>query len=132
MKATSKQADATLAKLTTAMQRNTSLATGGQAQHTSPVATYTPQPQPRKVLVSAGPRASGIRLKPDDNTRIRAVIQAGLSLQETLTVTDVIRLALEAYDPQRLNASDIARLRARDGRSNPARARMAQPVTAIQ
>jgi hypothetical protein len=140
MKVTSKQADATLARLTTAMQRNTTLATGSKdagAAMAGPVATYTPQPAPRRASQSivAGPsggRATGIRLKPDDNTKIREGIQAGLALAETLAVSDVIRIALRAYDPRHLSASDIAQLRARDGRSNPARLRGGSPATVTQ
>ena len=135
MKTTSKQADAklaTLAKLTNAMQRNTSLATGGQPRHAGPVATYTPQPPAPRTSAPANTRTSGIRLKPNDHVKIRAVIQAGLALQETLTVADTIRLALEAYDPKRLNASDIARLRASDGRLSKAAARRGELTTVAQ
>jgi len=127
MKITSKQADALAAKLTTAMQRNTTLATGkGSTQAAGPVATYTPQPpepRPMGALISGSPkhpsgRRSGIRLKADDDAKIREIIQAGFAFQENLTATDAIRLALRAYGPKHLTQADIAQIRAKDGRSN--------------
>ena len=139
MKVTSKHADATLAKLASVMERNTTLATGSEAKaaQSGPVATYTPSATPpasaRKPQRSIGSRTSGIRLQADDNSRIRQIIQAGLELQETLAVSDVIRLALAAYDPKRLTADDIAQLRAKDGRSAAAKSRRSpHNVTAPQ
>lgn len=129
MKVTSKQADATLNKLTSMMQRNTSLATSTPVsrQTSGPVATYAPQP-PAPVLTKPVGRSasSGIRLKPADHEKIRKVIQAGLDLQETLVVSDVIRIALAAYDPKRLGIDEIERLRATDGRKLAAKARATQ------
>ena len=129
MKVTSKQADALAAKLTNAMQRNTSLATGkGNTQAAGPIATYTPQSPPHDSMNAVAPlstkhssgRRSGIRLKADDDAKIREIIQAGFSFQENLTATDAIRLALRAYDAKRLSQADIALIRAKDGRSNAA------------
>ena len=111
MKVTSKHADATMAKLASVMNRNTTLATGNEPKAASPVATYTARPVlppttafPRTTL---SPNASGIRLKPNDHAKIREVIQAGLALQETLAVSDVLRIALAAYDPKRLSTDAI-------------------------
>lgn len=121
MKVSSKDASDMAAKLTSAMQRNTSLATNAkniQSMATSPVSSYTvQQPTPAKATRSVSPRTSGMRFKPQDHARIREVIQAGLGLQETLSTTEVVRLALQAFDPKRLTPSDIARVRASDGRS---------------
>lgn len=127
MKITSKQADATLAKLTSAMARNTSLATTAESAvsaSASPVATYTAttvRTPSRPVSSKPVSRTSGIRLKPVDLDKIHQVIQAGLELRENLAASDVIRLALAAYDPKRLSPTDIAALKARDGRSQKAR-----------
>lgn len=129
-KITSKQADATLAKLTSVMHRNTALATSTPIA-AGPSATYTMPQAPAPATAPAKPKAaassvaretrSGIRLRAEDTARIREVIQAGLSFQETLTTVDVIRLALAAYDPKRLTATDIATLWNKDGRSARAR-----------
>lgn len=118
MKVTSKQADATLAKLTHAMQRNTTLATATAPTPASvgPVATYTAQPV-KPITVSARSKRSGIRLNAHDNQKIGEVIQAGLALETTLAVSEVIHLALRAYDPKSLKAEDIRWLRTIDGRS---------------
>ena len=126
MKVTSKQADATLEKLTSVMQRNTALATSTPVsrQTQGPVATYTPQAS-LPLLPKTGGRSasSGIRLKPADHEKIRRVIQAGLELQETLVVSDVIRIALAAYAPRKLTSTEIVQLRATDGRKLAAKAR---------
>jgi hypothetical protein len=121
MKVTSKQADATLAKLTSAMHRNTTLATSTESAFAAPAATYTPAPppppSPTPRLRSSASHNCGIRLKPSDTAKVREVIQAGLAFQQTLALSDVIRLALHAYDPRRLTEADLQRLRASDGRT---------------
>ena len=134
MKITSKQADASLAKLTSritsAMERNTTLATGKGSLHSaSPVATYTAQPVAPKPQAPIPPpvtprharSTSGVRLNAGDLARIRQIVQAGFDLQQQLTTSDAIRLALRAFDPKRLTASDIAQVRAETSRA-------AQPV----
>lgn len=114
---TTKQADATMARLTSAMARNTALATSTPrpAAASGPVATYTPAPR-KNVPTRSRANASGIRLLADDQARIRQVLQAGLDLQVNLAMSEVIRLALRAYDPRRLTRQDIEQLRASDGR----------------
>lgn len=130
----SKQADATLAKLTTAMQRNTTLATGNQEQpnraaFNAPASTYKPQPVPPVRIASGRSATSGIRFKPNDHAKIRQIIHAGLDLQENLSASDVIRIVLHAYDPRKLTGEDIARLHASDGRFLQAKGRGASPAT---
>ncbi len=117
MKVSSKQADATLAKLTSVMQRNTTLATNAP-QQPSPVSTYTlPAKTKSPPSTHKHSRGSGIRLKSDDDAKIMEVIRAGLNLNETLNTSDVIRLALRAYKPESITSNDIAYLRAKDGRT---------------
>lgn len=110
-----------LARLTGAMQRNTTLAAGTASTPAAhgPAASYTPAPP--KLHHSATRRRSGIRLYADDTRRIAEVIQAGLPLGATLAMSQVIRLALRAYDPKRLNADDIMWLRTANGNSRSAK-----------
>ena len=120
MKVTTKQADSLAVKLQNAMDRNTSLAVGkGTLPSPGPVSTYAPEPVATKLVIPTqrisqqqpGARRSGIRLKNEDDKKIREIIQAGFALQHNLNATDAIRIALQAYDAKRLAAADIVRIR---------------------
>lgn len=73
--------------------------------------TRTSNPTPTHSSTTA------LRLKPDEHAKILDIVQQGLTLQEQLSTSDVLRIALLAFDVRKLSHSQIAGLRAKDGRA---------------
>jgi hypothetical protein len=126
--ATKTLADSTMALLGQAMDRNSRLATPAAPPPTTPM----PGAPPVAALASAPPRAagarplavpvrpairtSGLRFTAQDHQRINRIINRSLSLGQRIPMSDAVRLALKAYDPQSLTDADLAALDATDGR----------------
>lgn len=121
------QADHTLDKLTQVMERNKQHQTPAMvtaAVHAS--TAFRPNPAAPVVLQARIRRNStGIRLKPDEEERVRAILRQGLALNETLTLSDALKIALMEYDPRNLTPAAVQALRIKDGRAKRAASRAA-------
>jgi hypothetical protein len=115
------QADHTLDKLTQVMERNKQHQTPAMVTAAVQASAVRPQPSTPAVLQARIRRNStGIRLKPDEEERVRAILRQGLALNETLTLSDALKIALMEYHPRNLTPAAVQALRIKDGRAKRA------------